>query len=120
MKRLRASLSNKLKGNAGESIAEVLIALLIAALALTMLASVISAAAKMITESKEKVSQYYAANDNLTAHTPVDESSYWTVTVKNASNAAVKLTNAASESSITVRYNVNNVLSNKPVVAFWK
>lgn len=65
MKRLKKRITAKLKGNAGESLAEVLISLLIAALALTMLASVISTSAKIITKSKATMKDYYDASDEL-------------------------------------------------------
>ena len=49
MKRIRA----KLRGRAGESLAETLIATLIAALALTMLAGAIGSAARIINTSRD-------------------------------------------------------------------
>ena len=55
MKMLRA----KLKSRAGESLAEVLIALLVSALALVMLASMIAHAFNMITTSRDKMNAYY-------------------------------------------------------------
>lgn len=54
MKRIKA----KLRGRAGESIAETLIATLIAALALVMLAGAVASAANMITGSKDALSKY--------------------------------------------------------------
>ncbi len=122
MKKLRASLSKKLKGNAGESIAEVLIALLITALALTMLASVITTAAKTITKSKKQMDAYYTANEWLSVHSSTDNKT-WTVRVVEGksvdeSGEAINLTGAVE--SITVKYGVNEVVEEMPVVAFWK
>ena len=48
----------KLHGNAGESIAETLIATLIAALALVMLAGAVASAARIITDSREAIKEY--------------------------------------------------------------
>ena len=48
----------RLHGTAGESIAETLIALLIAALAMLMLAGAITSAAKMVTSSREAITKY--------------------------------------------------------------
>ncbi len=123
MKKLRASLSKKLKGNGGESIAEVLIALLIAALALTMLASVITTAAKTITKSKKQMDAYYTANEWLSVHSATDIDKTWTVYVVEGKPAdeggeAVNLTGAVEY--ITVKYGVNEVVEEIPVVAFWK
>ena len=69
MKRLKARIAAKLKGNGGESLAEVLISLLIAALAMTMLAYAISSTSRIITKSKEKMEKYYQANDVVTEQT---------------------------------------------------
>ncbi len=59
------NILSKLKSEAGESLGEVLIALLIAALALTMLASVISTASGVINRSKMAVDRYDAATNEL-------------------------------------------------------
>ncbi len=126
MKKLKSSLSKKLKGTAGESIAEVLIALLIAALALTMLASVISTAARTITRSKQQMDAYYAANEWLSAHASSDTDASWTVTVKDDSEQQVYLISESED--LTVNYQINDIVGEKngdtyagiPVVAFWK
>ncbi len=125
MKKLKSSLSKKLKGTAGESIAEVLIALLIAALALTMLASVISTAARTITRSKQQMDAYYAANEWLSAHASSDTDAFWTVTVKNGSKRVYLI---SESENLTVNYQINDIVGEKngdtyagiPVVAFWK
>lgn len=59
------SLKNKLRSQAGETIAEVLVAMLISALALTMLASMITATVSMVTRSKEKMKEYYENGESL-------------------------------------------------------
>ena len=73
MKTMKAKICAKLRAGRGETLAEVLVALLIAALALTMLASVIAASSRMITQSKAKMKTYYEANDAL-AEQDVDNS----------------------------------------------
>jgi len=55
----------KLKSQAGETIAEVLVALLISSVALIMLASMISSTNSMVTKSKNTMKDYYDANENL-------------------------------------------------------
>ena len=52
-------LIKKLKSSSGESIGETLVALLIAALALLMLAVAITATTRIITNSSEKVDDYF-------------------------------------------------------------
>ena len=52
----------RLSSESGESIAEVLIALLIAAVALMMLASMISSTVSIVNKSKTKMDEYYQNN----------------------------------------------------------
>ncbi len=54
MNRIKA----KLRGRAGESIAETLIATLIAALALVMLAGAVASAARIVTTSRKAIEEY--------------------------------------------------------------
>lgn len=56
-------LKKRLKSESGESIAEVLVALLIAAIALMMLATMISSTVSIVNKSKIKMDEYY--NNNI-------------------------------------------------------
>ena len=58
----------KLRGRNGESLSETLLALLISALALTMLAGAISSAANVITRGNEQMTDYYAADVAVAKH----------------------------------------------------
>ena len=58
-------IARRIKSRAGESISEVLFALLIAAVALVMLVSMIAASTKLIDNSRKAVEEYYAANNKL-------------------------------------------------------
>ena len=60
-------VSDKLKSQAGETLSEVLIALLISALALTILANMISASTRMVMNSRERLEEYYAAEGTPSA-----------------------------------------------------
>lgn len=62
---MKSKLFQKLRSRIGESIAETLVALLIASLALIMLASMIRSTVSMVTRSEETMTAYYAANDAL-------------------------------------------------------
>ena len=57
MKKIRSKLQSK----RGESLSEVLIALLISALALTILASMISASSNIVMTSRRALENYYSA-----------------------------------------------------------
>ena len=55
----------KLKSTSGESIAETLVSVLIAAFALLMLAGTVNTASGLITKGQKKMSEYYNANNIL-------------------------------------------------------
>ena len=108
------------------------IALLIAALALTMLASVISSTAKMITQSKRKMSDYYTANSELTtrshdANNDLTDSGSLTMTVSCKTDDTYKPAKLVSQTeSLGITYFANKVVSvresdggSSSVVAFW-
>lgn len=109
MKRIRISgkVNMKLKDRSGESISETLVALLISAFALVMLAGAITAASRIVQNSRQKLGAYYTANENL-------------ATMKTKS---YELTMSFSNSSdgITVDCYENNVFGEgKTVIAYKK
>ena len=72
MKRLCSAVRHKLAGSRGESITEVLVAVLISSVALVMLASMIATSARLIQRSKNYLGGedgYYARNNVLSAQT---------------------------------------------------
>lgn len=66
---MKGRIARKLKSRAGESIAETLIGLLIASLALVMLAGSISTATRLILTSKDRMDEYYAADGAMAKQT---------------------------------------------------
>ena len=56
---MKNMVQNKLKSNSGESIAEVLVAVLISAFALLILAGTVNTASNMITKSQESMKEFY-------------------------------------------------------------
>ena len=59
------NLKRKLKSERGETLIEVLVAVLISALALMMFAGMISTSMRLTTESKNKLEDYYKTNASL-------------------------------------------------------
>lgn len=113
MKEAKISACRKLRSNAGESIAETLIALLISALALVMLAGAISATANMITKSDKQMGKYYTGDDNLVQQTtPGGEALTVTIT---GDKGTIK---TKEEHTNKVRWYKNDAFANKPVVAY--
>ena len=76
LKTLLSSIGKKLKSRGGESLTEVLVSLLISAVALTMLASMISASTGMVKQSREKLDDYYTNNNGLVTHTGTSVSGF--------------------------------------------
>ncbi|MBR0399948.1 MAG: hypothetical protein IJH95_03930 [Mogibacterium sp.] len=54
----------KIHSKSGESISETLVALLISALALVMLAGAVGASSRIVTNSRNRINEYYDANQN--------------------------------------------------------
>ena len=117
MKRTLRAAGRKLRSSRGESIGEVLIAVLIAALALLMLAEMIASSTRLITQSKAKMSAYYDANNALTEQAG-DGTLTGSVTLADESNTAVKLENGAASQAVT--YYVNETSGSVPVVSYSK
>ena len=117
-------VKQKLKSDAGESLGEVLIALLIAALALTMLASVISTSARMISQSKEKLEKYYAANEELNTRTRDSSKNLTTTGTEKEVTVTVKAGDVgigflSTGDKIMAQYFDNKQVSNTDVIAYW-
>lgn len=99
MKRFIGKCRRRLKNRGGETITEVLVALLISALALTMLAAMIAAATRMVDQSRKSLDDYYKAENNLAAlsgapsgtgrATLSGEETGWDVTYYSDGNGAV-------------------------------
>ena len=110
MDRLYRTAKRKLLDRRGDSIGEVLVSLLISAVALVMLASMIAASTSLIMSSREKPEAYYQENNNLTRF------------VDGASVSTGKLVYTAGSDTVeipSVHYR-SNALGGKTIVAYWK
>ena len=65
---MKKKIKARVRSQAGETIAETLVALLISSLALLMLAGAVSAAVRMVLRSKNKLEAYYVQDENVAAH----------------------------------------------------
>lgn len=74
--RIRSKISRKAKGQQGESLAEVMVAILIIAVGLLMVASMISASARIIEKSDAKVAVIYAGVNAMEEMTATGEGGY--------------------------------------------
>ena len=102
----------KLKSQAGETLTETLVALLIAALALTMLAGAIASSFGVIQRGREKLDQYYTANEAADGVVKMSgDGTAGKVTLTDAENQL-------SHGDINVSYYTNDKFNNMPVVAY--
>ncbi len=116
----------KLKSQGGETIAELLVALLIAALALTMLASMISSSSKVILRSMDSMEKYVAAENQISAHEKksgddnvrILEGDFTVTLHVNGSGDAWALTDDRLEEPLKVTYYVADAIKGKPVVSY--
>ena len=108
----------KLNNRRGESLSEVLIALLISSLGIALLAVMITSSVRMITESRTTVESYVAAENALAVRTG-STGQTGTVTLTNNGGHDQDLTDNVS-SDIPVTYYVNSVIGGKPVIAYRK
>lgn len=113
---LKGKVNSKLKGNSGESITETLVALLIASLALVMLAATINAVSNMVLRTRDKLKNYYAANEyviNMDKDAEVDskiaeKDELGVITIKEGNNTL----------NVGVTTFTNKVFSNKQVMSY--
>lgn len=109
--RLAGKVNNKLRSNAGESLTETLVALLIAALAIVMLAGAVSAASNMVLTARDKLDKYYDANEIVVQ---MD---------RDGSSAEITITDKSSLTSKKIAegdilYYRNDEFKKNPVVAY--
>ena len=104
MKLLRATVK-RLKSKKGESISEVLVALLLSTLGIMLLAGMINASANMITKSKDKIKDYVEAENGIVAQSSSGVSG--TVSFTNIEGTeTIKLNEDGN--SVTVNYYEND------------
>ncbi len=108
---LRKNALKRISCNAGESISETLIALLVAALALTMFAGAISSSANVINKGRIKMDEYYDANESIVTMTGTSQTGK-TVTITDGSNF--------TQSGIDITYYTNDYLGNTSIVTYKK
>ena len=100
-------IKKKLKSCAGESLAETLVAVLVIALALTMLAGMITATTNIVTKSRNKMNDYYEENARLEKMTGEKKNLLLDITGTEAEKIEVSVTAFTNEE-----------FSNTPVIAY--
>ncbi len=113
-KRAAARAAERLRSRAGESIAEVLVALLIASLALLMLAGMINTSARLIARSRISVDNIVKEENALTARESGTEGTVtWTL-----DGSSVALTKD-DDGEILYRVSDSDLVPGKKIVTYW-
>ena len=108
-------IRNKLRETSGESIAETLVAVLIAAFALLMLAGTVNTSTNLVTKSREVLKEYYEANEVL------ENMSGNNKYVTPESGGRVTLEgNSVNFTWYNISIYKNTRLQSKPVIAYYK
>lgn len=121
-------MKSRLRSKKGESIAEVLVAVLLSAIGLTMLATMISATSKMVIRSRNLTKEYVEQNNQLVEKkdgTPTRTGSVQVRRVDSTSpdGTPIKLygvPTANEDYSIPVKYYVNSRVGNVEVTSYKK
>ena len=115
-------IQRKLNNRSGESIAEVLVALLVASLALVILASMISSTSGIILTSKKAIHDYVVEENRLVEQsTTPDLSGNMIIKINNGSSfIAVKMNESYSDTNVAVDYFISSESGSKPVTSYKK
>lgn len=108
---IKRLINSKLSSTAGESLAETLVSLLISALALVMLAGVITASTRIVSNSRDKLNRYYDSNEKLALMNDADGKA-GTISIKNegtvvATNDILYFENDEFSKNKVVAYRIN-------------
>lgn len=101
----------KIKSRKGESLAEVLIALLVSVLGLVLLASMITTSVNIVTKSKKSMKEYNDAEKNLISQSGSSG------TGKIVIEGGKKLTSDLSD-QVTVNYYSNDLEGNRTIYTY--
>ena len=115
---MKRKQKNKLLDHTGESIAETLVALLISALALVMLAAIITSSSNIIKRSRSKLDTYYNGNEyvvNMSGTTVPENVNAVSGTVTIGLAAAG---NSLSPQEINVTFYKNASFGSNPVISY--
>ncbi len=111
-----AAVRNKLHSRKGESISEVLVALLVSTLGIVLLASMIASSSRLIEKSRATVQSYVTEENAIVDRGTSDLKG--TVSVRTDGNSR-RLTDSAATSA-DVYFYVNDVIAGTPVIAYRK
>lgn len=114
---------HKLKNHRGESIAEVLIALLVSSLGMLLLATMISASARVIRTSRDAMKNYMSSDNLIILQNESSDTVkilYGTITVKDSSDNNYALWDGGSSDIDAAYYRSTSAGNGYPVISYRK
>jgi len=112
-------LLRKLRQRAGESIGEVLIALLISTLGIMLLASMVTSSVRLVDDSKAKMQRYINAENAIVAQGSSTLSGEVSMTYYDTTpGRTTTLHDGCASEEIAVKYYVNTEIGEHPVVTY--
>ena len=111
---MKQRITARLRSAKGESISEVLVALLISTLALIILVTMVQRSTLLVQNSARTMDNYIGAENNLAE--PNGDGTPGSVTVKRGGETILLYDGA--ESAIPVAYYENSTVSGAPVIAY--
>lgn len=115
---LLSAIFEKLAEKAGESIAEVLVSLLISTVALTMLAGMITSASRIVLKSDISVQQYVEQGNGLVQFAGSGEDGTATISIKSSGDVYVDRKLTDETDTVPVTCYVNSAIGNVNVTAY--
>ncbi len=118
---IKSSKSAKLKilSRRGETLTEVLVALLIACLAMAMLAGMIRTSVKIISSADGKMEDYYEAVNRLARKdTPDELSGTISLSYEDSLGGSVPIKLIPNSDDVDINYYTNSVLGETDVVSY--
>jgi hypothetical protein len=110
------TIRKKLKNNRGESISEVLIALLISSLGIALLAVMIASSIRIIDTGRKTIERYVDEGNALVVRGSSDL--HGTFVLTDSSDDDRLLTKESTQADIPVLYYKNDVIARTPVIAY--
>ena len=117
-KAMMGKKTTKLRGRAGETIAETLIALLISSLALLILAGAVSAGSRIILKAKKVVTDYYAANEVIELQSGTAGGKLYAALTAEGNITVAKVSDGTMKDPVTLDYYLNDTLGGVSVISY--
>lgn len=116
---IRKNMARRLSSKKGESLTELLAALLVASLGLTMFASALTASKHMMELGQKKMDAYYTGRNTLEEENTPDQENQ-TLSITDAENGASLNIGISKNGTVSGSYNVDIYGGNSGSTQIWR